>query len=36
MKADIDFRGQAWVKPPAKCWVKGCNLPNKYDDAPNF
>ena len=35
MKTDIDFTGQAWVRPPAKCWVKGFILPNKYD-APNF
>ena len=23
MKTNIDFKGQAWVRPPAKCWVKG-------------
>ena len=22
-KTNINFRGQTWVRPPAKCWVKG-------------
>ena len=32
---NINFRGQTWVRPPAKCWVKGFILPHKYH-APNF
>ena len=34
-KTNINFRSQAWVRPPAKCWAKGFNLPHKYH-APNF
>ena len=34
-KTNINFRGQAWVRHPAKCWVKGFMLPHKHH-APNF
>ena len=34
-KNNIDFRIQAWVRPPAECWVKSFILPHKYH-APNF
>ena len=34
-KTNINFRGQAWYWPPAKCWVKDFNLHRKYH-APNF
>ena len=34
-KNNINFMGQAWVRPPAKFWVKGFILPHKYH-APNF
>ena len=33
-KTNINFRGQAWVRP-AKCWVKDFILPHKYH-SPNF
>ena len=29
-KININFKGQTWVRPPAKCWVKGFTLPHKY------
>ena len=29
-KTNINFRGQGWVRPPAKFWPKGFILPNKY------
>ena len=35
MKTNIDFKDQAWVRPPAKCWVKNFILPRKYH-APKF
>ena len=34
-KTNINFRGQTWVRLPAKCWFKGCILPLKYH-VPNF
>ena len=34
-KTNINFIGQTWVRPPAKCWVKGFILPRKYH-ASNF
>ena len=34
-KTNKKFRGQAWVRPSAKCWVKGFVLPHKYH-VPNF
>ena len=34
-KTNIDFRGQVWVRPLAKYWVKGFILPHKYHP-PNF
>ena len=30
MKSITNFRGQAWVRPPGKCWPKGFILPHKY------
>ena len=35
MKTNISFRGQAWVRPSTKCWVKGFILPHRCH-APNF
>ena len=35
MKNNINFKGQAWNRPPKKCWVKGFVLPYKYH-APHF
>ena len=34
-KTHINFKGQDWVRPPTKFWVKGLILPHKYH-APNF
>ena len=34
-KTNINFTGQTWVRPPAKCWVKSFILPHQYHD-PNF
>ena len=34
-KTNINFRGQAWVRHSAQCWVKGFILPHKYH-ALNF
>ena len=34
-KANINFRGQTWVRPPSKCCINGFILPHKYH-APNF
>ena len=34
-KTSINFRGQTWVRPPAKFWVKGFTLPQRYH-GPNF
>ena len=34
-KTNINFKGQAWVKPLAKCWVKDFILANECH-APNF
>ena len=34
-KTNINFKGQTWVRPAAKCWVKGFILPQQYH-APNF
>ena len=34
-KTNINFRSQAWFRPPTKCWVKGFVLPHKYH-ALNF
>ena len=30
MKTNLNFRGQAWVRPPTKCYVKDFILPHKY------
>ena len=35
IKTNINFTGQTWVRPRAKCWFKGFILPYKYH-APNF
>ena len=35
MKSNINFRDQAWNRPPAKCWVKDFILPHKLH-AQNF
>ena len=30
MKTNINFGDKAWVRSPAKCWVKSFILPHKY------